>query len=346
MSDEHKRRASKNRVSQKVLEKYFKGTTAKIKSAFETIWTYTYETEVQKLSELYSKAKREQWNAETDLDWSIEVDHEKYIRTSQLPRLIFGEFWDTLDDRKQLELGVSHMSWVMSQILHGEQGALLVASQLVSCAPSYDEKLVASTQVMDEARHVEVFHRYLTEKMEKEYPITPHLEKLLVDILSESRWYFKYVGMQILVEGLAMGIFGTLATFGEEPLGVQIVKYVMRDEARHVAFGAISLREHIAELPEKEKKELSEFAYEGCVALKNRVTDMSMLWEDVGLPTKKMQEIIESSPIFDEFLTMMFSRVVPNLKKLGLLPDNLRPHYEKLGILKYENFEAPELSGS
>jgi hypothetical protein len=312
-----------------------------IKTLFNTIWVYSYESEIEKLLDLYEKAKKEQWNASQDIDWSIEIDTEKMALTSQLPPLLFQEIWEKLNEKEKINLATSQISWIMSQILHGEQGALLVASQLVSCAPLYDEKLVASTQVIDEARHVEVFHKYLTQKMEKEFPISPHLESLLRTILSESRWYFKFVGMQILVEGLAMGIFGTLEQFGEEPLGVQIVRYVMKDEARHVAFGVLSLKEHINELPEKEKKELVEFAYEGCVALRNRITDMSMVWEDVGLPTHQMQETVEKSPIFQEFLILMFSRVVPNLKKLGLLPEYIRNRYEELGILKFENLELP-----
>ncbi len=311
-----------------------------IDSFIKTIWVHSYESEIKKLSDLYEKAKNEQWNASTDVDWSIDVDLEKMALTSFLPPLLFQEVWNELDQKKRIELATAEVSWIMSQILHGEQGALLVASQLIPSAPMYDEKITAATQVMDEARHVEVFHRYLTTKMNKEFPITPHLEILMKNILSEPRWYFKFVGMQILVEGLAMGIFGTLEKFAEEPLGTQIVRYVMKDEARHVAFGVIALKEHINQIPEKEKKELIEFAYEGCVHLKNRIKDHTMVWEDVGLPKNKMQEILERSPIFHDFLTLMFSRVVPNLKKLDLIPDYMRPHYEKLDIMKFENFEA------
>ncbi|GBD02779.1 hypothetical protein HRbin19_00048 [bacterium HR19] len=331
-----------NRVKREKIKVLNKETEiSAIKTLYDTIWVYSYESEIEKLLDLYEKAKKEQWNASQDIDWSIEIDTEKMALTSQLPPLLFQEIWEKLSEKEKINLATSQISWIMSQILHGEQGALLVASQLVTCAPLYDEKLVASTQVIDEARHVEVFHRYLTQKMEKEFPISPHLESLIRNILSESRWYFKFVGMQILVEGLAMGIFGTLEQFGEEPLGVQIVRYVMKDEARHVAFGVLSLKEHINDLPEKEKRELVEFAYEGCVALRNRITDMSMVWEDVGLPTHQMQETVEKSPIFQEFLILMFSRVVPNLKKLGLLPDYIRPRYEELGILKFENLEIP-----
>ena len=310
-----------------------------IKTLYDTIWSYSYESEIEKLADLYEKAKKEQWNASEALDWSIDVDLEKLAKTSQLPPLLFQGIWEKLDDRKRVQLAISNITFVMSQILHGEQGALLVASQLVSCAPQFDEKLVASTQVVDEARHVEAFHRYLFHKVKKEFPISPHLETLLRTILSEQRWYFKFVGMQILVEGLAMGIFGMLDQYGEEPLGTQIVRYVLKDEARHVAFGVISLKQHIDELPESEKKELAEFAYEGCVHLKNRITDMRMVWDDVGLPAEESQRIVEQSPLFVEFISLLFSRVVPNLKKLGLLRDELRPHYEKLGILKFENFE-------
>lgn len=316
------------------------GRSTIIDSLLKTIWVYSYESEIKRLSDLYEKAKNEQWNASKDIDWSIDVDTEKMALTSYLPPLLFQEVWNELDSKKKVELATSEICWIMSQILHGEQGALLVASQLVSSAPMYDEKITAATQVMDEARHVEVFHRYLTTKMEKEFPITPHLEILMKNILSESRWYFKFVGMQILVEGLAMGIFGTLEKFGEEPLGTQIVRYVLKDEARHVAFGVIALKEHIDQITEKEKRELVDFAYEGCVHLKNRITDQSMVWDDVGLTKDKMQEIIEKSPVFHDFLTLMFSRVVPNLKKLGLIPDYMRPKYEKLEILRFEDFEA------
>ena len=154
------------------------------------------------------------------------------------------------------------LAWQLSQFLHGEQGALMTASQLVSCVPWIDAKYYAATQAMDEARHVEVFSRYLREKLEWEFPINENLRKLLDAILTDERWDLKYLGMQILVEGLAMAAFGNLHQIADDPLLVELIHYVMRDEARHVAFGVLSLEGFYREMPERELRDREDFIIE------------------------------------------------------------------------------------
>src|SRR6185369_16500354 len=141
-------------------------------------------------------------------------------------------------------------SWMLSQFLHGEQGALLAAAQLTTAVPDMDSKYYVATQVVDEARHVEVYDRYLHEKIGFSYPISPHLKTLLDLILKDSRWDMKLLGMQIMVEGLALAAFGIIRQQTSEPLLGKLTHYVMLDEARHVAYGVLALRHYYDDMKE------------------------------------------------------------------------------------------------
>ena len=160
------------------------------------------------------------------------------------------------NDKEWLEFGIESRRWTLSQFLHGEQGALICTAKIVETVPWYDAKLYASTQVVDEARHVEVFARYLDEKLGGGYPINAHLGLLLDDIINDSRWDMTYLGMQIMVEGLALAAFGFLHATTNEPLLKKLLRYVMSDEARHVAFGVLSLQEVYAHMSDKEIKDI------------------------------------------------------------------------------------------
>ena len=160
---------------------------------------------------------------------------------------------------------------LMSQFLHGEQGALLVASQLASCAPTYNAKLYAASQTFDEARHVEVFNKYLQDKIGIHYPINPSLKLLLDKILTDERWDLKFIGMQIIIEGLALAAFQMLKAITKDPLLKQLLHYVVRDEARHVTFGINYLEDYLKTLSKEELNERAQFAYEACVISRDRL---------------------------------------------------------------------------
>src|SRR5690606_7688184 len=128
-------------------------------------------------------------------------------------------------DKEWLQFGMESQNWLLSQFMHGEQGALLCTARIVETVPWIDAKYHASTQVMDEARHVEVFAKYLNDKLSGHYPLNAHLGMLLEDIISDSRWDMTYLGMQIMVEGLALAAFGFMHQLSTEPLLKQLLRY-------------------------------------------------------------------------------------------------------------------------
>ena len=287
---------------------------------------------------LYEKAKRDQWNATDHLPWATSVDPEaELLPDQQIP--IFGtHIWDRLTPAEVRKLRREALAWTLSQFMHGEQGALLATAQIVDATPSFDAKLYGASQVMDEARHVEVYARYLQEKLTRQYPVNRHLKVLLDQILTDSRWDMKYLGMQILVEGLAMAAFGFIHQVCREPLLVALTHNVMRDESRHVAFGVLALQDLYADLSAAERRDREEFLYEGCRLMRDRLL-MEDVWEEMGWPVDEVRQIVLSSEQMREFRKLLFSKVVPNVKRLGLLTPTVRKRFAELDILKFEHEE-------
>jgi hypothetical protein len=210
---------------------------------------------------------------------------------------------------------------------------------------------------MDEARHVEVFAKYLDTKLSGHYPVNAHLKMLLDDIIQDNRWDMTYLGMQIMVEGLALAAFGFMHQMTTEPLLKQLLRYVMSDEARHVAFGVLSLQDYYGELGDAEIFDRQQFAFEAAVRMRDRLLQQEV-WERMEVPVKESVELVMRSPARQLFQMMLFSKIVPNCKKLGLLDRNdawLRRRFEELGVIQfedwvdtgeeYEKFTLEELAG-
>ena len=248
--------------------------------------------------------------------------------------------YQKLDDKERARLRHAQMALQLSQFLHGEQGAMIVASQLVGGVPWMDAKYYASTQTMDEARHVEVFSRYLREKLEWEWPINASLRELLDATITDSRWDFKYLGMQVIIEGLAMAAFGNLHKLAQEPLLKELLYYVMRDESRHVAFGVLSLRDYYTDMPANELRDREDFIIYACELMRNRLVG-SQIADAMGWNVKEVEALVLASPIGQAFRQMIFARVVPNLKRLGLITPRVREAFEKLQIIRFES-DDPE----
>jgi len=244
-------------------------------------------------------------------------------------------------DKEWEQLGLESLNWRLSQFMHGEQGALLCTAKIVETVPWIDAKYYAATQVVDEARHVEVFAKYLDTKLTGYYPINAHLKLLLDDIISDSRWDMTYLGMQIMVEGLALAAFGFMHMMTEEPLLKQLLRYVMSDEARHVAFGVLSLKEYYAELSDAEMQERQEFAFEAAVRMRDRFLQQEV-WDRMGVDKKKVMKLLLELPPEQQVLQqMLFSKIVPNCKKLGLLDANsgwLRKRFTEIGVIQFEDW--------
>jgi hypothetical protein len=235
----------------------------------------------------------------------------------------------------------------LSQFLHGEQGALFAACQVTEAVPWLDGKLYGSTQVVDEGRHVEVFHAYLMQKLEKKYDINDNLYVVIDALMSDSRWDMKFLGMQIMIEGLALGAFGMIQQKTDEPLLKQMLTYVITDEARHVHYGVLALQEFTAQLSERERREREDWAFEVSLFLRNRFFAHEFYDEYYGhaMSRAAWDRLVLESEMMSMFRRTMFKRVIPNLKRIGLLSERIRPRYAELGLLEYERGRAaPELT--
>ncbi len=313
----------------------------------EFTWDYEKGARPQ-LEKLYEKAKKAQWNGQTDLPWEIEVDQERVVMANaeannDAMRFAQADFTGTAvekwNDADWLHFGIQNQNWLLSQFMHGEQGALLCTAKIVETVPWIDAKYYAASQVMDEARHVEVFSRYLDEKLSGHYPLNAHLGLLLDDIISDSRWDMTYLGMQIMVEGLALAAFGFIHSMTTEPLLKKLLRYVMADEARHVAFGVLSLQEYYSQLSAPELRERQEFAFEAAIRMKDRMV-MQEVWDRLEVPKADVLKIVSQAPDRDDFQILLFSKIVPNLKKLGLLDAAdgwLRQKFTEMGAIAFEN---------
>lgn len=316
----------------------------------DAIFTWDYSLQRPRLRKLYEKAKTGQWNGTTDLDWDTDVDLERQIAGDQTEGKVAvgiepGLYDDTVigswGEKEWLEFGIQNRKWTMSQFLHGEQGALLCTSKIVETVPWYDAKLYAATQVVDEARHVEVFGRYLDEKMGGGYHVNTHMQLLLDDIIEDSRWDMTYLGMQIMVEGLALAAFGFMHQMTSEPLLKKLLRYVMSDEARHVAFGVLSLKEAYDEMSDAEMFERQQFTYEAAIHMRDRFLSQEV-WQTMGVAPRDVLPIVMRDPTRVLFQQMLFSKVVPNCKKLGLLDRNdewLRRRFEEMGVIHFEDLD-------
>jgi hypothetical protein len=321
-----------------------------VTAEFDTVFTWDYAQSRPALVKLYEKAKTSQWNASTDLDWSVDVDPEKVgqelggggtLRFQALaeaegsPVRHFGEAeWRTVSIELQKSL--------LSQFMHGEQGALLCTARIVETVPWIDAKYYAATQVMDEARHVEVFARYLDEKLGSQYGINENLKGILDDILRDPRWDIAYLGMQIMVEGLALAAFGLMYQISTEPLLKKLLRYVMSDEARHVAFGVLSLQEYYGGLSAPELRERQEFAFDVARRLQRRFAHTEM-WERMGVDPAAIYRTMDEvqPPAQRMFQQLLFSKIVPNCKKLGLLDTSdgwLRERFTEIGVIEFEDW--------
>ncbi|MHB8330130.1 MAG: ferritin-like domain-containing protein [Acidimicrobiales bacterium] len=319
-----------------------------VHSDYDTVFTWDYEKgQRPKLDKLYEKAKKAQWNAQTDLPWETPVDQEELVVANAVANGGFSEGIDVSGtalerwgDKEWIQFGVESQNWTLSQFMHGEQGALVCTAKIVESVPWIDAKYYAATQVMDEARHVEVFAKYLDEKLSGHYPINAHLRLLLDDIIADSRWDMTYLGMQIMVEGLALAAFGFMHQMTTEPLLKQLLRYVMSDESRHVAFGVLSLQEYYQQLSAPELRERQEFAFEAAVRMRDRFLQQEV-WDRMGVDPRSVAPLLLQVPERQMFQAMLFSKIVPNCKKLGLLDAAdgwLRQKFTELGVITFEDW--------
>ncbi len=323
-----------------VAEKLAGPSIETLEAVLDVTYTWGYQETREKLRDLYDKAVRAQWISDDVLPWKTDVDLDLPMGPEQLLPLFGSDIYAKMTDKEKKRLNIETFSWTLSQFLHGEQGALLATAQLVDSVRDLDSKLYAASQVVDEARHVDVYNRYVHTKIGFSYPCNPHLKTLLDLVLKDSRWDMKFLGMQIMVEGLALAAFGMIRNNTQEPLLRDLTSYVMGDEARHVAFGILSLRDYYKEQPESVRREREDFVFEAARLMRDRFL-FQEVWEKQGLPAKECMEIALHNQGQVMFRQMLFAKIVPAIKKMDLLSDRQRARFAELGILQFENWADP-----
>jgi hypothetical protein len=311
-----------------------------IESLLDVTYTWGYQETRAKLRDLYDKAVRAQWISDDVLPWNTDVDLGRPMGPENLQPLFGSDIYNRMTEKERHNVATEVFSWTLSQFMHGEQGALLATAQLVDSVDNIDSKLYAASQVVDEARHVDVYNRYVHSKIGFSYPINPHLKTLLDLILKDSRWDMKFLGMQIMVEGLALAAFGMIRTNTEEPLLRELTAYIMGDEARHVAFGILSLRDYYRDQPEAVRREREDFVFEAARLMRDRFL-FQEVWDKTGLPSKQCMEIALNNQGQVMFRQLLFAKIVPAIKKMDLLSDRQRVRFQELGILHFENWADP-----
>jgi hypothetical protein len=320
----------------------------------DRIFSWNYERERPQLVTLYNKGMSSQWNSVTELDWSTDVDLDRLVHQSKQPNLsvlvareaaqVPGSPFASWGDKEFTALGIETYKAQLSQFMHGEQGAMMAAAKIVETVPWIDAKYYAATQTMDEARHTEVFAKYIHTKLGEAYPMNDDLEQQVTDLLEDSRWDFTYLGMQIVIESLALAVFGSMLRNVEEPLLKKLLRYVMSDEARHVAFGVLSLHELYQDMSSADLKDRQEFLAENTLRSRYRSLNPEM-WERLGidfhaaLPSLQEGASRLDMSVYNGFNQGFFAKLVPNVRKLGLLDANdgyLRRLWGEKGLLEYE----------
>jgi len=309
----------------------------------QTRFSWEYDEPRARLLALYQKGKDKQWDATRRIDWDQQVDPHDVLGLPEQANVLYGsDIWNRMSKAEQHELDRHFVAWQFSQFLHGEQGAMICSARIVESVPDLDAKFYAATQTMDEARHAETYARFLQEKVELVYPINPNLQELLGNTLTDSRWDMPYLGMQVLIEGVALAAFGLIRDMTTKPLPRQILAYIMQDEARHVAFGRIALKDYYAQLTSAERDEREEFVVEGCYLMRDRLRGTEV-WEQFGLPYDRMQELTDNSEYMRMYRSLLFSRIVPCVKDIGLWGEKVQKAYADMGVLEYASFDLDAL---
>jgi hypothetical protein len=299
-------------------------------------FTWDYDDGRDKLISLYEKGKKKQWDAAERIDWSHDPDPENPLQLPDELVPIFGSpVWDKLNPTERGNVRRNMVAWQFSQFLHGEQGALICTAKIVETVPDIDSKFYAATQVMDEARHVETYSRYL-DKIEIAYPINDNLKSLLNDVLTDSRWDMTYLGMQVLIEGLALAAFGLIRNTAGDPLGKAVNAYVMQDEARHVMFGRLALRDYYPQLTQAERDDREEFCADACYRMRDRFLGEE-LWQCLGYDPEDCIDFVNRSESQRVFRSLLFTRIVPTLKDVGLWGPKMRQTFADMDVIGYES---------
>jgi len=317
------------------------GRPVGMRAGHDAWFDFRYGGDYPEMYELYRRAVQNQWDGDAQLDWSTDVDprnRERPVFPLELvPMEGLAQHGIRLTNEEQMRFVHDFSSWLLSQFMHGEQGALFASAQVTESVRWVDGKFYGATQVMDEARHLEVFLRYLESKLGKLYQVNDNLFTIMDALMRDSRWDMKFLGMQIMIEGLALGAFSMMYQATREPLLKELLRYVIQDEARHVHYGVLALKRHFAELSPAELREREDWAFEVACLMRNRFLAHEIYDEWFGAQLKRSDwdQVISDSPFMLEFRQIMFKRLIPNLEYIGIFSPRIREHYDRVGLTRF-----------
>ncbi|HXV35945.1 MAG TPA: ferritin-like domain-containing protein [Myxococcota bacterium] len=306
-------------------------------------WTWSYASEVAELRALYEKGKVHQWNAERDLDWSIPVSNDDWLVNPELSLLAQIAKLTGKDEATQKAAMFDEFAYHVSQLLHGEQAALLICGQLTNACHKMDEKWYAASQVADEARHIEAFSKFMQRKVGTIYPIGGTLKTLLDALLSAPTPELKTLGMQTLFEGMAVGIMGLMRADCRNPLLIDILERVAQDEARHAAFGMLTMRRILRDASFEQRCEMEDWSFSILEALNasQYLEMLRLLGPRYDVDAEAVTQLFVASPQFAEKNSLVYMHtVVPNLRSLGLITERTEAHWRRLGMLYEKDVRA------
>jgi len=324
-----------------VLKEGKQGAPVDMRASHDAHFDFRYQGDYPEMYELYRRAVQNQWDGDTQLDWATDVDPqnpEKPVFPIELvPMAGLVANGIHLDRAEQMRFVHDFSSWLLSQFMHGEQGALFASAQVTESVRWVDGKFYGATQVMDEARHLEVFLRYLETKLGKLYQVNDNLFTIMDALMRDSRWDMKFLGMQIMIEGLALGAFSMMYQSTREPLLKELLRYVIQDEARHVHYGVLALKRHFAELSDAELREREDWTFEVACLMRDRFLAHEVYdeWFAGLMKRSDWDKVLSDSPFLTQFRQIMFRRLVPNLEYIGIFSPRIRAHYDKVGLTQY-----------
>jgi hypothetical protein len=323
------------------------------RNPMDIAWTFQYLMSGDKVEDLYKRAKQNQWDSDELLPWDTQVDPSKPLINDGSDIYHRLPFFKKLSKSQQETFTAHSTAQLLSQFLHGEQGALMTAACVTHSVPDATAKLYAATQTMDEARHVEVYAKYC-DKIAIVYPMSLWLKSLIDATLKSDRYEKVMIGMNMIVEGLALGAFNNMYRTTQCELLKKLTFNVMRDESRHVSFGHAYLGPVIAKLPEEEVEDLADFAFNAVNILAHAGTGGTLASRvEPGF----MQVLANSEIDPDDFfkgmaeaeelgitqilppgqIHSMKDLMLPALARVGLLTPLARKKYEDAGIPIFED---------
>jgi P-aminobenzoate N-oxygenase AurF len=313
-----------------------------IPSAMDTVFEFDYTVQAEDMRGLYEKAKRDQWNATRDINWTTPEPSDGRVLADELVDIHGSPIWERLSEKDRVELNRRITAWRLSVLVYGEQGALLACSQLVDTVAGTDAKFFQATQVVDEARHNEVLERYIQHRLGGLHYPMPENERFIFDaILTDSRWYIKTIALQLVAETFAVSMFRMMQECAVDPLLGEICGRILQDESRHMGFGMLALPAIVRDAGERERHEMEDFT---CSALEKVLTGFfpAEAYRDIGFSAAQIAEVqshrrgvaarSDYGVFRKHFRREMHTSMVANLARIGLLTERVRPRLETLGI--------------